>query len=115
MPTPPRAGSTRWAPKTATCSTSGRAGSSRSPRVVPANAGTHNHKCVLSTRLWPQPRATTRAWGDGVDGSLRHQLCQNEVVAISDKGAVREADYPHWHGYVEAFFSAARGGCRRAG
>src|SRR5260370_30673329 len=41
-------------------------------------------------------------------------MCQNEVVAISDKGAVREPDYPNWNGYVEAFFSAARGGCRRA-
>src|SRR6266849_1114808 len=52
---------------------------------------------------------------DGVDGPLRHRLCQNnEVVEISDKGAVREPDYPHWNGYVEAFFSAARGGCRRA-
>jgi hypothetical protein len=36
-------------------------------------------------------------------------MCQNEVVEISDKGAVREPDYPHWNGYVEAFFSAARG------
>src|ERR1700728_4832048 len=41
-------------------------------------------------------------------------LCQNEVVEISDKGAVRGADYPHWHGYVEAFCSVARGRCRRA-
>ena len=46
---------------------------------------------------------------DGVDGPLRHQLCQNEVVEISDKGAVREPDYPHWNGYVEAYFSAAWG------
>jgi hypothetical protein len=36
-------------------------------------------------------------------------MCQNEVVEISDKGAVREPDYPHWNGYVEAYFSAARG------
>ncbi len=35
-------------------------------------------------------------------------LCQNEVVEISDKGAVRGPDYPHWNGYVEAFFSVAR-------
>src|ERR1700750_852675 len=41
-------------------------------------------------------------------------LCQNEVVEISDKGAVRGPDYPHWNGYVEAFFSVARGRCRRA-
>src|ERR1700676_1604546 len=41
-------------------------------------------------------------------------MCQNEVVEISDKGAVREPDYPNWNGYVEAYFSAARGGCRRA-
>jgi len=34
-------------------------------------------------------------------------MCQNEVVEISDKGAVREPDYPNWNGYVEAFFSAA--------
>jgi hypothetical protein len=31
------------------------------------------------------------------------------LLQISDKGAVREPDYPHWNGYVEAFFSAARG------
>src|SRR6266702_698440 len=48
---------------------------------------------------------------DGVDGPLRHQLCQNEVVEISNKGAVRGADYPHWNGYVEVYFSAAWGGC----
>jgi hypothetical protein len=29
---------------------------------------------------------------DGVDGPLRHRVCQNEVVEISDKGAVREPD-----------------------
>src|SRR2546430_5691951 len=42
-------------------------------------------------------------------------MCQNEVVEISDKGAVREPDYPNWNGYVEAYFSAAWGCCRRAG
>src|SRR6185437_13652131 len=36
------------------------------------------------------------------------------LLQISDKGAVREPDYPNWNGYVEAFFSASRGGCRRA-
>src|SRR5712691_4817495 len=36
------------------------------------------------------------------------------LLQISDKGAVREPDYPNWNGYVEAFFSAAWGGCRRA-
>jgi hypothetical protein len=36
-------------------------------------------------------------------------LCQNEVVEISDKGAVRGPDYPNWNGYVEAYFSAAWG------
>src|SRR5258706_15883312 len=46
---------------------------------------------------------------DGVDGPLRHRMCQNEVVEISDKGAVREPDYPHWNGNVGAFFSVARG------
>jgi transposase len=29
------------------------------------------------------------------------------LLQISDKGAVREPDYPHWNGYVEAYFSAA--------
>src|SRR5260221_13809145 len=37
------------------------------------------------------------------------------LLEISDKGAVREADYPHWNGYVEAFFSAAWGRCGGAG
>ena len=31
------------------------------------------------------------------------------LLQISDKGAVREPDYPHWNGYVEEFFSAAWG------
>jgi hypothetical protein len=31
------------------------------------------------------------------------------LLQISDKGAVRGPDYPHWNGYVEAFFSAAWG------
>jgi hypothetical protein len=31
------------------------------------------------------------------------------LLQISDKGAVREPDYPNWNGYVEAFFSAAWG------
>src|ERR1700694_1209985 len=44
----------------------------------------------------------------GIEGA-RMRLLQ-----ISDKGAVREPDYPNWNGYVETFFSAARGGCRRA-
>ena len=42
------------------------------------------------------------------------KLCQIEVVEISDKGAVRGKDYPNWNGYVEAFFSIARGGFGRA-
>src|SRR5258708_34665288 len=37
------------------------------------------------------------------------------LLQISDKGAVREPDYPHWNGYVEAFFSAAWGRCGGAG
>src|ERR1700679_2568272 len=37
------------------------------------------------------------------------------LLQISDKGAVREPDYPNWNGYVEAYFSTARGGCRGAG
>ena len=43
---------------------------------------------------------------DGVDGPLRHQLCQNEVVTHPFTGAVREPDYPHWDGYVEVYFPA---------
>ena len=31
-------------------------------------------------------------------------LCQNQVVANLNKGAVREPDYPNWNGYVEALF-----------
>src|ERR1700675_4627380 len=31
------------------------------------------------------------------------------LLQISDKGAVRGPDYPHWNGYVEAYFSAAWG------
>src|SRR5713226_9186559 len=36
------------------------------------------------------------------------------LLQISDKGAVREPDYPNWNGYVEAYFSAAWGGFGRA-
>src|SRR6266404_1384640 len=42
------------------------------------------------------------------------ECARMRLLQISDKGAVREPDYPHWNGYVEAFFPAARGGCRRA-
>src|SRR5450631_2949201 len=42
------------------------------------------------------------------------ECARMRLLQISDKGAVREPDYPHWDGYVEAFFSAAWGGCRRA-
>jgi hypothetical protein len=33
-------------------------------------------------------------------------MYQNEVVSISDKGAVRGPHYPNWNGYVEAYFPA---------
>src|SRR5437660_820253 len=36
------------------------------------------------------------------------------LLRISDKGAVRGPDYSNWNGYVEVFFSAARGECCRA-
>jgi len=38
-------------------------------------------------------------------------LSKNSMIPdrLSDKGAVREADYPHWNGYVETYFSAAWG------
>src|SRR5260221_6038259 len=75
--------------------------------------GPYSAAVVVGEGLCPQRKIdTTRR--DGVDGPLRHRLCQNEVVEISDKGAIRGPDYPHWNGYVEAYFSAARGGCRRA-
>src|SRR6476661_2885059 len=44
---------------------------------------------------------------DGVDGPLRHQCARMRLLQISDKEAVRGTDYPHWHGYVEAYFSVA--------
>jgi hypothetical protein len=46
---------------------------------------------------------------DGVDGPLRHQCARMRLLQISDKGAVREPDYPNWNGYVEAYFSVAWG------
>jgi hypothetical protein len=46
---------------------------------------------------------------DGVDGPLRHQYARMRLLQISDKGAVREPDYPNWNGYVEAYFSVAWG------
>jgi len=40
-----------------------------------------------------------------VDGPLTASRCARmRLLQISDKGAVREPDYPHWNGYVEAFF-----------
>src|SRR5437660_4412453 len=41
-------------------------------------------------------------------------LCQNEVVEISNEGAVRGQSYPHWYGHVQERFSAAWGKCGRA-
>src|SRR5882757_4231804 len=40
-------------------------------------------------------------------------MCQNEVVAISNEGAVRGEAYPNWYGHVEASLSAAW--CERSG
>src|SRR5258708_27938794 len=74
----------------------------------------HGPPAFIIAKAFRDQRLTERPWRDGVDGPLRHRLCQNEVVEISDKGAIRGPDYPHWNGYVEAYFSAARGGCRRA-
>src|SRR6267154_5458345 len=34
-------------------------------------------------------------------------MCQNEVVAISNEGAVHGEAYPNWYGHVEASLSAA--------
>src|SRR4029453_18193762 len=36
-------------------------------------------------------------------------MCQNEVVEISDKGAVREPDYPNWNGYASHYWARELG------
>src|SRR5579864_9086670 len=45
----------------------------------------------------------------GVDGPRRHRCARMRSLQISDKGAVRGQDYPHWHRYVQECFCAARG------
>jgi hypothetical protein len=37
------------------------------------------------------------------------ECARMSLSKVSDEGAVREAGYPNWHGYVEAYFSAAWG------
>src|SRR5476649_1979937 len=50
--------------------------------------------------------------------STRLNSSHTEIYTLSLHDAlpisVREPDYPNWNGYVEAFFSTARGRCRRA-
>jgi hypothetical protein len=46
---------------------------------------------------------------DGVDGPYGIECARMSLSKVSDEGAVREAGYPNWHGYVEAYFSAAWG------
>ncbi|MBB6486891.1 hypothetical protein GGD46_004190 [Rhizobium lusitanum] len=29
------------------------------------------------------------------------EMCQSELLTISNEGAVRGSDYPYWHGYVK--------------
>ena len=77
--------------------------------VVPANAGTHTPWLLHGATLVDALPWLRSAVADGVDGPLRHRVCQNEVVRNSFLGAVREPDYPNWNGYVEAYFSAAWG------
>src|SRR4029077_16843615 len=43
-----------------------------SPFVVPAKAGTHNHKCLLMRSLWPQLGVTTNVDGYGSRISARY-------------------------------------------
>src|SRR5882757_8937595 len=60
-------------------------------------------------------RAKTRGRGVWCGRPPTASVCARmRLLQISDKGAVREPDYPNWNGYVEAFFSATRGGFRRA-
>jgi hypothetical protein len=37
------------------------------------------------------------------------ECARMRLLQISDKGAVRERDYPNWHGYVEVYFSTTWG------
>ncbi|MFH0301289.1 hypothetical protein AAFX91_29510, partial [Bradyrhizobium sp. 31Argb] len=53
--------------------------------VVPAKVGTHNHREMLWREQAVAAEHTPKPVVDGVDGPLRHQLCQNEVVEISNE------------------------------
>src|ERR1700739_3721945 len=68
-----------------------------------------NPKSTLLEHAGPQQSPQLNSVVDGVDGPLRHQCARMRLLQISDKGAVRDEDYPHWYGYVEAYFCAAWG------
>src|SRR5262245_21942599 len=58
-------------------------------------------------------RSSNHRPGDtvGVDGPRRHRCARMRSLEISNKGAVRDEDYPHWYGHVQECFRAARRGC----
>src|SRR6476660_4248440 len=71
----------------------------------------HRGAAASPVARWRAALATTSTRGLWGGRPPTASMCQNEVVEISDKGAVREPDYPNWNGYVEAYFSSAWGGC----
>src|SRR5450631_4030005 len=72
--------------------------------VVPANAGTHNPGRSWLRQVVQQLPQTERSRCDGVDGPLRHQLCQNEVDA-AERPVLRRKLRRH---EVLAFFAKQR-------
>jgi hypothetical protein len=68
--------------------------------VVPANAGTHNRRRQL---LKKSTARSLKLKSRGVmvwTAPYGISCARMRLLQISDKGAVREPDYPHWNGYV---------------
>src|SRR5260370_23902100 len=76
--------------------------------VVPAKAGTHTPRLLV--RVCGQLSFyNKRRWLMVWTAPYGISCARMRLLEISDKGAVREPDYPNWNGYVEVYFSTAWG------
>jgi hypothetical protein len=69
-------------------------------RVVPANAGTHTPRLLDGEYCWTLCSNDCQRWLMGWTAPYGISCARMRLLQISDKGAVREPDYPHWDGYV---------------
>src|SRR5260370_34005907 len=66
------------------------AGGTTASIVVPANAGTHNPRCMLLRRVVATAFARQKAVADGVDGPLRHRWARIRVLKSQKRERFRK-------------------------